>query len=497
MGVLGEDDRPRQLGGVVLHGGRAGIVRGVDVDVVRQLGITLGKVGADLREAHGAGRVEFLGPAGGGDRERGVGVLVADAPDDHAGVVLVALHGGPGAREQGVAVVLVGQVFLAEAERHLVHHVETELVAKLEEARVGRVVGGADEIDVGGAHQLEVVAHEFLRGDATLPGPDVVVVDAVELDRPAIELEHAVRDGDLAQADPLREALAGRERQFERVEHRLLGGPELRVVDGQRGGSGDTFGGGERQPADRVAIRGDQPAADEAGPAGQRGHVQGGGAVGVELGPRRAVHEVDGRDGEQGHLAVDARERPAVVDIKLPAMAARGHAHGEHVLGVRLQLVRDVEGGGVVSAGPGADGDAVHPRVVAVKHAVETQHHAPARPPGGHAESAPVKPGALHELLAVFRFGEPLQLPVAGHGDLRPRRRPGEGRVAERPVGPELGAGDVFERPRPVERLGRGIPAHGGDIARLGERGGDGQDQKSGEAGGDERGHDTQSKPGH
>ena len=93
-----------------------------------------------MREAHRARGIEFLHAAGGGDREGGVGILVAHAPDDDARVILVALHGGPGAGEQAFPIGLVGQVLLAEPERHLVHHIKTEFVAKLEEARVGRVV---------------------------------------------------------------------------------------------------------------------------------------------------------------------------------------------------------------------------------------------------------------------------------------------------------------------------------------------------------------------
>ena len=56
-----------------------------------------------------------------------------------------------------------------------------------------RVVRRADEVDVGVADELEVASHPLHRGHPSLLGPDIVVVDAAELDGPAVELEDVTK----------------------------------------------------------------------------------------------------------------------------------------------------------------------------------------------------------------------------------------------------------------------------------------------------------------
>ena len=87
----------------------------------------------------------------------------------------------------------------------LVDHVEPELVAELEEARVRRVVRGAHRVDVVRLHQLDVAAHQLLADRPPRGGVELVPVDAVQLYAVPVDLQQPVLDHDAPEADPQRD----------------------------------------------------------------------------------------------------------------------------------------------------------------------------------------------------------------------------------------------------------------------------------------------------
>ena len=110
-------------------------------------------------------------------------VFVANTPHDHRRAVLVPHNRGPGAGSKA----LPGKdgslrFVVAETERHFAHDVEAHFVTQLDEPRMRRIMRSADEVDVRVAHQFQVAAHEFLRGDAPFVWPDVMVIHTAQFD---------------------------------------------------------------------------------------------------------------------------------------------------------------------------------------------------------------------------------------------------------------------------------------------------------------------------
>ncbi len=229
------------------------------------------------------------------------------------------------------------------------------------------------------------------------------------------------------------------------------------------------------QVGDGLSVRPEQTAAHSRGRvahAGQRVDRQRGRAVGGERGACGVVFEMRGWHGEERDVAINARERPAVVGVEFPTVAAGGHGDGEHVVGVGAQVVGDVKRGGIVAAGPRAERVTVQRGVVTEEHAVETQQHARAGPRGRHLEGAAIKPGAREEFLAVLRLGEALQLPMSRHRD--------------RPEGRGFGAGEgtcaIREFPCAVQREGRSVALRRRNFKRLGPRDQRGQPKQDSKA---------------
>ena len=115
----------------------------------------------------------------------GVGALgdfVADAPEDHAGMVAVAQDHGvqialPPVLEEPV--VVVGVLALLPAVEGFVHDQHAQPVAGVEEGRRGRIVAGADGIEAAGLQQLDAALLGAVNGRrAQRP---VVVVHAAAL----------------------------------------------------------------------------------------------------------------------------------------------------------------------------------------------------------------------------------------------------------------------------------------------------------------------------
>ena len=231
-----------------------------------------------------AARVEGLRPQQRRLERTAVRTLVAHRPEDDARMVLVALHAAlravNGRRDprgvvgdRPVPALVDGRVALVRmhaAHRavalvvSLGHHVEAETVVQVVEVRRVRVMAGADRVDVVLLHQREV-AHELLLADDRAGHRVAVVpVDAVELDRLAVDLDHIAIHADLADADERGDDLV-RGGVHDGVQVRRLGGPQMRVVDRQ----GCVRGRGER------AVSGESGAVRAAGErAGHRRDAQ-------------------------------------------------------------------------------------------------------------------------------------------------------------------------------------------------------------------------------
>jgi hypothetical protein len=135
---------------------------------------------------HRPGRVALFDPLRAGDEIRPVAGFVAHRPDDRRRVVLEGLDHVDDAVEVGRFPGRdLGQRFLVVTHAvgldvRLADHVEAVFVAQLEEARVVRVVAGADGVDVEPLHLVEVVAHVLLGDVMAAVGVVVVAVDALE-----------------------------------------------------------------------------------------------------------------------------------------------------------------------------------------------------------------------------------------------------------------------------------------------------------------------------
>jgi hypothetical protein len=115
----------------------------------------------------------------------------------------------------------------------LQHHPESELVGEVQQARMRRVVAGADRVDVEALHAREVFARMLLVEDAPAIGVRLVTVHAVE-DEPATVCEQLDAD-DLDGAEAQSEAdLFGGRRDLRLVEPRRFGGPGFDTLHSDR-----------------------------------------------------------------------------------------------------------------------------------------------------------------------------------------------------------------------------------------------------------------------
>lgn len=117
--------------------------------------------------------------------------------------------------------------------------VEAVFIAEFVEARIVRVMGSADGVDVELLHELDVFAHEFLGDVVAGVGIVVVAVDAFDEDGLAVDDELAVFDLGGFEADFLDVVVGGLSTiwtyaQYEGVKVGVLGSPpgDLKVCGG-------------------------------------------------------------------------------------------------------------------------------------------------------------------------------------------------------------------------------------------------------------------------
>ena len=81
------------------------------------------------------------------------------------------------------------------------HDPQADLVGQVEQARVRRVVGGADRVDSHGLHECQVGAGPLFVEDAALVGAHLVAVDAVKGQGRTVRHQHAVLDAHAAESE--------------------------------------------------------------------------------------------------------------------------------------------------------------------------------------------------------------------------------------------------------------------------------------------------------
>ena len=245
-------------------------------------------------------------------------------------------------RQAGSSLGLPAQPLALEAVRFevaLEDDPEAHFVGEVEQARVRRVVAGADRVDVELLHQGQVGAGEVLVEDAAAVGMGLVPVHAVEDDAPAVDQEPVADD--LHRAEPEAERDASR--------------PALATVASySRGISADH--GSTASIADRGNVRRGVPCdvhtqlrhgeRHREGVAG-RGDFgvdrAGAGIAGAaERGAQPDVVDAACRPGLQRHVAEDARQPPLVLVLEVARRRPLVHAHGQHVRS-RAHRVGDVE----------------------------------------------------------------------------------------------------------------------------------------------------------
>ena len=418
-------------------------------------------------------------------------------------MVLVALDHALGAVEVGGLPLGVDAEQLDGAaavglEVGLVDDVEAVAVAQGVEARVVRVVGGADGVDVVALHHGDVACHRLERDRVAEVGVRVVAVDASEQDGPAIHQHLLALDLDGAEADlealDLQDAALGvLQREQQLIEAGGLGRPLARRRDprGHRDGAlslGAELGRPAHAPLqDDLALGIEEPCGHGARP-GRLGAVVSDCRADLELRvlvcliQRRAdphVAHVDGGRREEIDVAEDAVEPPEVLVLEIRPVRPLEHLHGQHVVPWAHEP-RDVELRGDVRPLAVADGLAVEPDVEGRVDAVEVQEHLPPRPSLGQREAPAIAADGIvvgHEgridgvgvpHVRVVRPPVAVHLPVARHGqgvpagdielglleslgdasrrrriaevpraaqELEPRRRPPLGRPCRRLVG--------------------------------------------------------------
>ena len=447
MRELAEDQRARVVG----RGRGPGLDR-VDVGVHRADDVAgrtaRGPVELDRTlVVQRPGRIARAHPARRGVVIRAVAALVAERPENHARMVLVALdhvlHAvDPRPQVARVAAELV--VVRVRLDVRLVDGVEAVAVAQVEPVRVVRVVRAAHRVHVELLHQPRVRLHQLARHRTAAQVVVVVPVDAADPDGLSVDEQAPVADLDRAEADPARGRLAVLRLDDERVERGLLRRPEPRVPQAGLGG--------EARLQHLAAAGVEQPGPDRAA------RVDGEAPVGA--GAREEVLDPAGVD-------VDAARDPGVPPLVLVLDEARvGPAHdrnGELVRRPMPHELRDVELGRRASVLADADGLAVQHDVQHALDAAEPEHDPLAAPCARDRERAPVEPCRVrlghvrrpfcerHHDVRVVRRVEALHRPQARHLDALPactlaQRVFGTRREAKLPVAVERALPGPLER---------------------------------------------------
>ena len=318
------------------------------------------------------------------------------------------------------------------------HDPQADLVGQVEQAGVGRVVGGTDRVDSHGLHEGEVLARPGLVKHAPLGGAHLVTVNPVEGQGLAVGHEDAVLDGHATEADaqaplPRVEAAHTLDADARLVEGWVLRTPRAHAAHFDAAAAVATV----LAPLERA---GERPEAVDAEMPGQMsflgtehpgfdGHIT---HPGLVVGVDPQVFDGAGSEAAQAHRAENARQPPLVLILEVGAGAELVHAHGDRI-DAGVHGLGHVELVGEARTASHADPRAVHPHGGLTFNAVKTQANVATLPVGGEFEGAAVVADGVvvGRERRVDREGEvdvgvggatpgaiAAQDPVAGHVDL-------------------------------------------------------------------------------
>ena len=182
---------------------------------------------------YGACGVELVEPGRHGGMVGTIAALVAQAPENDAGVVLVALGHTDGTVQKGIGPVGCRSQRATQSVRlavGFVHDVHAHGVAQLIPAWTVGIVAEAHGIDVGGFHQLQVFLHQLFSHHAGTVGVVLVAVDTANLDGLSVDEQLASLNADGAETNLLADlfdslAMGVLQLQAEGIEIRVFGVP--------------------------------------------------------------------------------------------------------------------------------------------------------------------------------------------------------------------------------------------------------------------------------
>ncbi len=431
-------------------------------------------------------------PAGGRVVVRAVVGLVAERPDDHRGVVLVAQHHSRHAVHERVQIARVVRDLVRVVVRldvRLVDDVETQLVGEVVERRVVRVVRGADRVEAEPLEQHQVRAHVVVRHRAAGQWMEVVPVDAPDVHALAVDEQVPADDLDVPEADaPVRRVgdrpVGAVQPDGEAVELGCLGVPGAHLGDGgAHAGLAEEVGDAVVlgvEPVEllvlgeelTVEIAGDVPSVGQRAASVPHLAVDPQGAVVGR--PHGHVREVQRIGRVQQHRPGDTAVPPLVLVLKVRGVRPLHHGQPYGGPPAGAYDVREVEVGGEVGVLGDADGPPVH---VHQQHALggpDLEHDPPPGPVGRDVHRTLVDPRRIvdrrqrrelcirHTDVRVLRtVVRVLHGPCTRHVRRRPglrERRVRRGQQLEAPVAVE---GDG---PRPAVDGGHGQPPPGGHL---------------------------------
>ena len=251
----------------------------------------------------------------------------------------------------------------------LIDEVKAVSVAELRQARVGRIVAGADHVDVVLLADGEIAEHRVHGRGIAEEGAAVVAVDAACLDRAAVQQHDAVAHLDLSRADGQSDMFLA-VFEIEIIEVRGLVRPERGVAEDEGDGLAVALckgaavraGGGE-QARGRVLV---QAAVERHGEDG-RAEVVGQLAADRDVAHAAAVAE------EQIDLAEDAGGAEHILILEIRPGGIFDNQHTQLVF-TGAQLVGHAELGDAVRHFAVADEIAVEPDVEAGGNALKGEH---------------------------------------------------------------------------------------------------------------------------
>ena len=250
----------------------------------------------------------------------------------------------------------------------LVHDVDAQLVGQLQKERIGRIVGGADGIDIELLAEPHVPFDLFRRHGIAACRRGIMMVHALELDLPSVDQEDVAPDLHGPEADPLLYA-GGGGLEIDGVEDRLLCVPLGHIQVFKSDLRQLSHGGGSLCQLQVLPFQGEGN-----GSIGQSLCPQGQ-AVGLSVFacPGIQIREIRLFGDPQKHIPEDAVVAEHVLVLQVGPVAPAVD-HGHQLVGAFLKAACQIELRRVVGSLGIADELSVDVQVQAGSHAHEGDH---------------------------------------------------------------------------------------------------------------------------